>query len=152
MLGLALLIRVANRRDGVVALVKRLAIDILAIVGSAALAFAPYWNSGKLPAAIARTQRSLYFDKALHVNPLWVWAFPRISDRLAVSGINRHFSAASRLVVVALVLAGIVGVIMACVQGGLTGPVMSRSAGADPPPDAAPGGGHEGGTQQLSLL
>jgi DNA repair photolyase len=35
---------------------------------------------------------------------------------------------------------------------GLTGPVMSRSAGADPPPDAAPSGGHEGGTQQLSLL
>lgn len=108
LLALAMMIRLVKRNGGAVRTLKRWVIDCLAIVAFAGLAFAPYWGRGHLPSAIAAMQRKLYFDRALHVNPLWVWALPRIAGRIRLSGLNAHLSAVSRAVVVLLVLTAIV--------------------------------------------
>ena len=104
---LALLIRFF-RDDLPLAALKRAAGDILAALALAGIAFAPYWGGGKLPAAVGETQRKLYFEKALHVNPLWVWALPRLSARLGLAGLDTHASAMSRSLVVLLAIAAIV--------------------------------------------
>jgi hypothetical protein len=103
LLALAALVRLARPRDGITDVLKRWALDLLVLAAFAGLLFAPYWAGGKLPSVVWDTQRHLYLDKALHVNPLWVWALPRAAGWFGADGLNHHASAISRAIVVLLI-------------------------------------------------
>jgi len=107
LLALVVVVRIAKSEDGLVAAAKRAVVDLLPAIAFTALAFAPYWSGGKLPSAIVDTQRQLYFDKALHVNPLWVWAFPRVLDWIGAGRLDSQASTISRALVALLLVAAV---------------------------------------------
>lgn len=76
---LAALLRLGRPQQSRLELFRRWLLDLVAVVALAAVAFAPYWAGGKLPDAIWTQQQDLFFTKPLRVNPLWVWAFPKIA-------------------------------------------------------------------------
>jgi hypothetical protein len=115
LLALAALVRFTNSRDGLPAVLKQWALDLLALAAFAGLMFMPYWANGKLPSIVWDMQKHLYLDKALHVNPLWVWALPRAAGRFGADGLDRHASTLSRFVV-ALLIALAAGIVVRAVR------------------------------------
>ena len=129
LLALAALVRLAKPRDGFIAILKLWALDLLALTAFAGFAFAPYWSAGKLPSAVWDTQRHLYLDKALHVNPLWVWALPRLAGWFGADRVNHHASTISRIVVALLIAIG-VGIIVRALPRRGERVLLSGEAGA----------------------
>jgi hypothetical protein len=110
LLAITAFIRLAESDHTPLRLIREWALDLIAIAALAVVTFLPYWSSGRLPGAQWDEQRRLYFDKALKVNPLWVWAVPRLAKLTAGNGaaeaIARHTPSASRVVVAIFLISG----------------------------------------------
>jgi hypothetical protein len=110
LLAITALVRLAEPSRSRFALIKEWALDLLAIAALTVVTFLPYWSSGRLPGAQWDEQRQLYFDKALKVNPLWVWTVPRLTKLVAgadaAGEIARHTPSASRVVAALFLIAG----------------------------------------------
>lgn len=60
------------------AIVGRWLVDIGAILGLAAVLFAPYWSGGDLARELVSQGKVLYVDEPFGVNPLWYWVVPEL--------------------------------------------------------------------------
>lgn len=111
LLGLAALVRLARGGGGLSARLRDWALDLAAIAALLIVTFAPYWSGGRLPRTLWNLQIKLYFDKALHANPLWVWAVPQVAKRIggeaAAASAKAHAVSSARVVVIVFVLTAI---------------------------------------------
>ena len=111
LLGLGALARLARPGRTLAGLARAWALDVLAIAGLSAFAFAPYWSSGKLPKALWKLERGLYFDRALHTNQLWLWAAPKLASGIGgtylMKWVNTHSMELSRVIAAVLTVAAI---------------------------------------------
>lgn len=111
LLGLAALIRLFSGRRSL-ALLRDLILDFAAVAALTLVAFAPYWSHGRLPRTLWNLLTKLYFEKALHANPLWVWAAPQTARRLvgnaAAVAMKARDGTDARVVVVVFALVALV--------------------------------------------
>jgi hypothetical protein len=106
LLGSAALVRFAKRDDPLRLIVRRWAIDAAAILALVAVAYARYWDGGRLPRALFDNSRTLYVDKPLRANPFWIWLVPRLGIHggwLPEKGANIAQAVASLLILAAVV-------------------------------------------------
>lgn len=81
LLGSAALVRLARRKEPMKMVAWRWFFDVAILLALVAVAFAPYWGGGRLPASIIDNQRKLYVENPLRANPFWIWLFPRLGIR-----------------------------------------------------------------------
>ncbi len=116
----AALLRLTQPHKGMVVLVYRWALDALAVTALAAVAFAPYWAGGRLPNAIWEQQQQLYLTRPLRVNPLWVWAFPWLAEKIggedAAHWARTHASDISRIFVGSFLVAALCLVVVPLIR------------------------------------